>query len=322
MSEFNGPMTIVHVVAFALFAPFVLGWLTWLKAKLQRRRAAVPWQIFVDLYKLLRTSQDSTPPTASWLYRLVPPTVFFCHWSLSLALPPLGYKFVWVDLITVVYLLGLGRFMLALAGMDSSLPFGGLGSSREMFINVLTKPIFFLAILGFALLYKHANLTAIVFIGDDSLPFPEWVFALGVRWLLWFALLIIMLLEIGHVPAGNPHSPLELTKIDKALHLIYSGRNLALLQWADGMRLLFFVTLLGDLLVPRDLILPEMTGNWFVAIGLYVAKLFLLLVALALFETWLGKMRLRRLILPTAVSGALTFTAVLIAYLTIVLRAL
>ena len=40
----------------------------------------------------------------------------------------------------MVYLLALGRFFLALGGLDTGSSFGGLGSSREMTISAIAEP--------------------------------------------------------------------------------------------------------------------------------------------------------------------------------------
>ncbi|NLJ30865.1 MAG: formate hydrogenlyase, partial [Clostridiales bacterium] len=45
------------------------------------------------------------------------------------------------DLLTAVYLLALGRFFVALGGLDAASSFGGLGSSRDMAISSIAEPV-------------------------------------------------------------------------------------------------------------------------------------------------------------------------------------
>ena len=48
----------------------------------------------------------------------------------------------------------------------------------------------------------------------------------------------------------NPATHLELTMIHEAMVLEYSGRYLALIEWAAAIKLLVFFALLGNLFVP------------------------------------------------------------------------
>ncbi len=61
---------------------------------------------------------------------------------------PLG---LFGGVLAVVYLLGLGRFFLALGGLDTGSSFGGLGSSREMTISALAEPAMMLAVFTVAI---------------------------------------------------------------------------------------------------------------------------------------------------------------------------
>ena len=51
------------------------------------------------------------------------------------------------------------------------------------------------------------------------------------------ALFIVTLAETGRVPVDNPATHLELTMIHEAMVLEYSGRYLALIEWAAGIKL-------------------------------------------------------------------------------------
>ena len=66
------------------------------------------------------------------------------------------------DLLAVVYLLLLGTFFLALAGLDPGTAFGGMGASREMTVAAIAEPTIALAIFGLALGAGSTNLGRIV----------------------------------------------------------------------------------------------------------------------------------------------------------------
>ena len=61
----------------------------------------------------------------------------------------------------MVYLVALGTFLLALAGIDTGSAFGGFGSSREMLVAALTEGGLVLSLLTLALIGKSTNLTVI-----------------------------------------------------------------------------------------------------------------------------------------------------------------
>jgi hypothetical protein len=66
------------------------------------------------------------------------------------------------DLLTVVYLMLLGTFFLALAGLDPGTAFGGMGASREMTVAAIAEPTIALAIFGLAVGAGSTNLGQIV----------------------------------------------------------------------------------------------------------------------------------------------------------------
>jgi formate hydrogenlyase subunit 4 len=60
--------------------------------------------------------------------------------------------------------------------------------------------------------------------------------------LAFAALFIVTLAETGRLPVDNPATHLELTMIHEAMILEYSGRYLALIEWAAGLKLLIFLS--------------------------------------------------------------------------------
>jgi formate hydrogenlyase subunit 4 len=117
--------------------------------------------------------------------------------------------------------------------------------------------------------------------------------------LLLLGLLLVTLAEAGRLPFDNPATQLELTMFGKAIHLEYAGPQLALLEWAEALRLTFFLTLLANLFVPWFLAVAG--GNlWqnILLILLYPVKLLLLALGLALWESYQVKTRLRAVVTP------------------------
>src|ERR1039457_621620 len=134
-------------------APLVSGLIKTLKARLQIRRGPGILQPYRDLYKLFRKGMV-LPDTASWIFAATPYIVFGTTAIAGLMIPmisaraPLG---LFGGVLAVVYLLGLGRFFLALAGLDTGASAGALGPSRKMPTAPLANPAMMLAIFPVAI---------------------------------------------------------------------------------------------------------------------------------------------------------------------------
>jgi len=190
----------------------------------------------------------------------------------------------------VVYLLLLGTFFLALAGLDPGTSFGGMGASREVTVAAIAEPTIALAIFGLAVGAGSTNLGHIV---AQTLSHPGAVINPG-HLLGFAALFIVTLAETGRLPVDNPATHLELTMIHEAMTLEYSGRYLALIEWAAGLKLLVFFSLLANLYLPWGVATALTPGSLTVAVIALVAKLALLGLAVALIETRIAKLRLFR----------------------------
>ena len=149
--------------------------------------------------------------------------------------------------LAVVGLLALGRFFLALGGLDPASAFGGMGSSREMTIAAIAEPAMMLAIFTVAITRRFDQ------------PQPDGAGARRARpgscstrrtSLAFAALFIVLLAETGRIPVDNPATHLELTMIHEAMLLEYSGRYLALMEWGASIKQLVLMTLLVEHLLP------------------------------------------------------------------------
>jgi len=308
---------LLQISLFALIAPALLGGKRWIKARLQRRPGPLPWQVYLDLFKLLRIHVKKQPEPTSWVFAIAPFTAFMCYALLAWAAPPFLYSGITLDIVTVVFLLGLARFILALAGMDTGTPFGGMGSSREMFINVLAEPLLVLIILTLTLQHQTTSTGLII----TSFPYfsPDtFVFSFAALLFLWPALAFIAVMDNGLLPVDNPSTLLELTMIQKGLHLEYSGRNLALIEWGEAMRLTFFLTLLGDLLIPRSISDFSDLPLSILGLPVYVVKLLLGIGLLALYQITQIKLRLRWVVKPWITMLFLSAAATSLAVISII----
>ena len=227
-----------------------------------------------------------------------------------LILVPSG-PFVIGDLFAVVYLLLLGTFFLALAGLDTGSPFGGMGASREMTVVALTEPTVALSIVALALQAGSTSFSQIV-----ARTIAEPTMALGPGHLMAFAaLFIVTLAETGRLPVDNPSTHLELTMIHEAMVLEYSGPYLALLEWGAALKLLVFLALAANLFMPWGIAESLSPAALTVGAVSVVVKLGILAVAIAVLETRVAKLRLFRVPELLSASFVLALLAVMTTFL-------
>jgi formate hydrogenlyase subunit 4 len=194
------------------------------------------------------------------------------------------------DVIVIVGLFAIARFFTALAGMDIGTAFGGMGSSREMMIASLAEPAMLMAIFTVSLANRSTSLSEIVSViySGQSIVRPSLAFA-------FLAFILIALAETGRIPVDNPATHLELTMIHEAMILEYSGRHLALIEWA-GMMKLFLFAMLGIASFAPWGIAPKGSLSALPAALLFMTgKLCIVGIGVVLIETGLAKMRLFRL---------------------------
>jgi formate hydrogenlyase subunit 4 len=275
-----------------LLAPLLTGLVRKVKARLLRQRGPSLVQPYRDLLRLTR-KEVVQAENASWLFRATPYLVFAATWVAAALVPTFatGLMFSWsADLIAIIALLASARFFLALAGMDVGTSFGGIGSSREMLIASLAEPAMLLIVFTLALVAGSTQLATVsAFMASEEV---------GLRVSLGLALIglvMVAIAENGRVPVDNPATHLELTMVHEAMVLEYSGRHLAMIEFANALKLLLYVSLIASLFLPWTLVYEDASAGAYLtgALG-YVVKLAALGFLLALFETAVAKMRVFR----------------------------
>lgn len=289
-----------QILIVALGAPLLVGVVRKMKARLQGRRGARVLQPYSDLRKLL-SKEAVISENTSWIFRFTPYLLAATMLLSALLVPvlttltPLGFI---GNIIVLMYLFLLSTFFLALAGLDAGSAFGGMGSSREMAIAALAEPTVMIAIFAIALRAGTTSLDGII--GRTA---ADSMLILNPGHLLAFvAFFIVALAETGRLPVDNPSTHLELTMIHEAMVLEYSGRYLALVEWAAGMKLFLFLTLLANLFFPWGVALTLTPGALGIALIVLAVKIGVLASAIALLETASAKLRLFRV--PALLSGS------------------
>ena len=275
-----------------LLAPLLTGVVRKLRARLLRRRGASIFQPYRDLARLMR-KEAVVAHNASWLFRVAPYLIFAATWVAAALVPTfaIGLQFSWsADLIAIIALLGSARFFEALAGMDVGTSFGGIGSSREMMIASLAEPAMLLTVFTISLVAGSTQLSTVAaFMASPQVGLR---ISLG---LALVALIIIALAENARIPVDNPSTHLELTMVHEAMVLEYSGRHLAMIEFASSLKLLLYISLIAVVFLPRGLAPAGAEFKAYLIGGAsYLAKLGLSAAFLAVVEVTLAKMRVFR----------------------------
>jgi formate hydrogenlyase subunit 4 len=229
---------------------------------------------------------------ASSLFRAAPYIVFGCMALACGIVPTLSTELPLspaADAIALVGLFALARVFISLAAMDVGTAFGTLGARREMLIGFLAEPALLMVLFTASLISHSTSLTTIV----ETLAHRELAIYPSLA-LAGVAFTIVSLAENARVPVDNPATHLELTMIHEALILEYSGRHLALLEWAAALKLFAYSAIGLALFFPWGVAEAESPLALLLAAPVLVLKLGVGGAFLAALETVSAKMRIFR----------------------------
>ena len=278
------------LLALAL-APLLAGWVNQCRAWLQNRRAPPLLQPFYNLHKLF-WKESVVANGATAMYRVAPYVIFSCMLLATMIIPTLSTNLPLApaaDAIALVGLFSLARLFISLAAMDIGTAFGTMGARREMLIGFLAEPAFLMVLFTTSLISSSTSLATIV----STLAHREFAILPSLAF-AGLAFTMVSLAENARVPVDNPATHLELTMIHEALILEYSGRHLALLEWAAMLKLFAYSCAGLALFLPWGVAQANDRAALLWAVPALVGKLAAGGFALAVIETILAKMRIFR----------------------------
>ncbi|SEB26426.1 respiratory chain complex I subunit 1 family protein [Variovorax sp. YR216] len=282
---------LLEIVLAIGLAPALMGWVNQWRAWLQNRSAPSLWQPYRQLHKLF-VKESVVADNASRLFRTAPYVVFGCMVLASAIIPTLSTDLPLApaaDAIALVGLFALARVFISLAAMDVGTAFGTLGARREMLIGFLAEPALLMVLFSASLISKSTSLTTIV----ETLAHRELTIYPGLAF-AGVAFTMVSLAENARVPVDNPATHLELTMIHEALILEYSGRHLALIEWAASLKLFAYSCMGLALFFPWGVAEAHAPLAMLLALPVLVFKLAIGGFLLAALETLSAKMRVFR----------------------------
>jgi formate hydrogenlyase subunit 4 len=279
--------TVVQVAVLVAISPLVAGFIKKLKARFQRRVGPPLLQGYRDLAKLLVKESIHAVPT-SGVFGLAPVVGLVTAAMAAATFPCVLVDMVALgDVVVAFYLLALGRFFTALAGLDAASAFGGLGASRDVSIASLAEPVAVIAVLVLAAQVGVSTDGGSLAAQTDAM-FAPW------RLLAAAAFFMVVLTECARVPVDNPATHLELTMIHEAMLLEYSGPELALATAAAQVKQTVLLSMTACVFFPVGMAQSASAEAIAVAVAVFAGKLVALATLIAVVESSVAKLRLFR----------------------------
>ena len=286
---------LLHIALTLAAAPTLIGVIRWIESRLTGRVGPAIVQPWRDLRRLLR-KEPVLAESASDL-TITAPLISAAAVAIAAALVPsfaLGMSFApFADLLVIIGLLALSRGALALANMDAGSALGGMAASRVINLSCLAEPALLLVVFVLALLAGSSNLDLIAAMQQES----------ATDWRTAVVLAFAATLLVAFVDHGARAPPLE-----------FSGRDLALIEATDALRLLLWFNLLGAMFLPFGMA-PSGAGPlaWLVGLASWLIRTLLFALAAAVVPVAVGRLRMMRVAQILGVAILLCLLA--IAYL-------
>ena len=270
-------------ILLLLITPFIMtGLINRVKALWAGRRGAPIFQPFYDFLKLLGRGEVISK-TTSFVFRMTPSVNVAAVLFAALMIPLPGNKAIISfsgDFVLFAYALGLSRFMLVLAALDTGSSFEGMGAAREVNFASIVEPAFFMLVGSMTLITGHISFGSIFAALNYDAGYIALVKILGL-----VSLFIMLLVECSRVPVDDPNTHLELTMIHEVMILDYSGPDLAFMQYAAGLKMVVITTLMANLLIPAAI--GSVPG-----VFLFLATILVFAIVVGLLESMIARLRI------------------------------
>lgn len=284
---------IFQVLTVLACSPFIAGFIGKIEEIFEGKRGPEVFQPYYDLYKLFH-KEILVPLDASFIFKLAPFVSFISMVLITLLIPvltayplPLGFM---GDMLGGAFLFSLSSFFINMASLDMGTSYGGLGSSRATLLAILSEPTLILVFVGVALIAKSTLPYVMLHTITTSLPF----YFSPPHFLIIAAFFLLFLAETDRRPI-NASTHVEMSMIEEARILDYSGPYLALLKWSGHMKqFLLLVIFLNVLVFPWGLSVEHSPFSLIIAIISLIAKMLVVGVIAAVIDTAISRLRFFR----------------------------
>jgi formate hydrogenlyase subunit 4 len=292
-------------VLILISALFFEGIIARTKSLLSGRTGPVLTQFLWDIKRLVKKA-PVYGRTTSFLFRLAP-SIYLASVVTACLLIPFGTTGGLLsfegDFLFFAYILGLGKFMMIIAALDTGSSFEGMGANREALYSMLAEPAFLILMSTLALLSGDISFAGILTSVDLN---HDVAWLIGV--LSTLLLVQIALIENSRMPIDDPKTHLELTMVHEVMVLDYSGLDLALIHLTGALKFAMYGALIANFFLQTSWSAP-INSALFMATEIGVA------VAIGFTESFQARFRLRQnpqFVLTLTAMALLLFFSVLL----------
>ncbi len=298
-------IAVLQAVLLVALAPLVSGIARKIRARMHSRTGASVLQDYYDLAKLWHRCEVREGP--SGLVSRAMPAVYLGTMALLAAGLPLIMQACPVpllgDIITILYLMALPRFLFSLASIDSGAAYPSIGGIRELLVGVLVEPSLMLVLFVMALAVGSTNVGVMAEAVGALSAYPAVaVVVAGV------ACAMACYIEMGKLPFDLAEAEQEIQEGPLAA---YSGPSLAMLKLGVSVKQLVVASLFVAIFLPFGAAASLAPADLLLGLVTYLVKLAAVLLVAAVIEN--SVMRVRHKLL-----GRYTWFVVGIASLSLV----
>lgn len=274
-----GILNFILIVAASLF---FTGIIIRTKSIFSGRKGPGIFQPLKDIWRLFRKGSVYSK-TTSFIFQIAP-SVYFASVLIAIAMIPFGSQPGLIsfkgDFVFFAYILGLGKFFMIIAALDTGSSFEGMGASREALYSLLAEPAFFILMGSFALLTGHTSFQEIF----GSLHFGSYIsYAVGV--LAGFVITLITLIENSRMPIDDPKTHLELTMVHEVMILDNSGFDLGLILQAGNLKFAMYGGLIANFFLTPG-------SELYFSIPIFIATQIVFAVVIGFIESFMARFRM------------------------------
>ena len=275
-----------HWLLALILAPLFTGVIARVKARFAGKTGPSLFQPYFDLRRLFFKNSVYSR-TTTWVFRAAPLVVLAAMLALSLAVPlgisqaPAAFT---GDILWLAAMLGLARFFMIVAALDTGFGMEGMGASREAFFACLGELALFMNFITLALLAHGFSLSRMI---GAEVPLL-WVHAGPALLLVAASMFIVLLAENCRIPVDDPDTHLELTMIHEVMILEHSGIDLAYMLYGAAVKLFLFAAIV----VP--LVIPVRMGYPLADMAIFLGGMAGMAVLVGIVESSMARLRLNR----------------------------
>ena len=263
---------------------FFTGIIIKVKSKIAARKMPSILQPLFDVVRLFKKGAIYST-TTSFIFKIAP-LIYFASVIVAALFIPVGSQVAIFsfegDFVFFAYLLGIGKFLMIVAAMDTGSGFEGMGANREALYSMLVEPAFFILAGSLALFTHHISFQDLFLHLQIGTNLSSLV---GISAI--YILIFIAMIENSRMPVDDPKTHLELTMVHEVMILDNSGFDLALMHISSWLKFVIYGGLISNFIIKSTLI-------WYEQIAVFIGIQALFAVVVGLLESFRARNKMEK----------------------------